>query len=140
MNIDQVKEVVRVQVKNYRVADILDKFDDSEWLTLYEQVMRYKPYETERRLIDWARHELDFFRRVLYTERHYIDMLIDKACIECMRYEDLCNLERKYVVKKPMIKKKASYLFPHEILHEREPTDEVFTESKYHYVKRPKNI
>ena len=96
MNIDQVKEVVRVQVKNYRVSDILDNFDDSEWLTLYEQVMRYKPYETERRLIDWARHELDFFRRVLYTERHYIDMLIDKACIECMRCSDLCWQERRH--------------------------------------------
>ena len=96
MNIDQVKEVVRVQVKNYRVADILDKFDDSEWLTLYEQIMRYKPYETERRLIDYARVELDFFRRVLYSERHYIDMLIDKACIECMRCSDLCWQERRH--------------------------------------------
>lgn len=101
MNIDQVKEVVRVQVKNYRVADILDKFDDSEWLTLYEQVMRYKPYETERRLIDYARHELDFFRRVLYTERHYIDMLIDKACIECLMCEDRATDERRHHGKRP---------------------------------------
>ena len=101
MIIDQVKEIVRVQVKNYRVADILDKFDDSEWLTLYEQIMRYKPYETERRLIDYARVELAFFREVLYRERHYIDNLIDRACIECLRYEDQCLNERKFYVRRP---------------------------------------
>ena len=101
MIIDEVKEIVRTQTKNYRVADILDKFDDSEWLTLYEQIMRYKPYETERRLIDYARVELDFFRRVLYSERHYIDLLIDKACIECLRCEDVANNERRYYVRRP---------------------------------------
>ena len=101
MNIDEVKEVVRVQVKNYRVKDILDKFDDSEWLKLYEQIMRYKPYETERRLIDYARTELEFFRYVLYTERHYEDLLIDKACIECLKCEDVCLSERKYYVRRP---------------------------------------
>lgn len=101
MNIDQVKEVVITQTKNYRVKDILDKFDDSEWITLYEQIMQYKPYETERRLIDYARVELDKFRYVLYTERHYEDLLIDKACIECLKYEDLCLNERRYYVRRP---------------------------------------
>ena len=101
MNIDQIKEVVRCQTKNYRVSDILDNFDDSEWLKLYEQIMRYKPYETERRLIDWARHELEFFRYVLYTERHYDDLLIDKACIECLMCEDQTLSERKYYVRRP---------------------------------------
>ena len=48
MNIDQIKEIVRTQTKNYRVADILDTFDDGEWVRLFEQIMRYKPYETER--------------------------------------------------------------------------------------------
>lgn len=101
MNIDQIKEVVRCQTKNYRVSDILDNFDDSEWLKLYEQIMRYKTYETERRLIDWARHELAFFREVLYRERHYIDNLIDRACIECLRYEEQCLTERRYYVRHP---------------------------------------
>ena len=101
MNIDEVKEVVRYQTKNYRVADILDKFDDSEWLTLYEQIMRYKPYETERRLIDYARVELEFFRYVLYKERHYEDLLIDHACIDCLKCEDTSLNERKYYVRRP---------------------------------------
>ena len=101
MNIDEVKEVVRYQTKNYRVKDILDKFDDSEWLTLYEQIMRYKPYETERRLIDYARLELDFFRYVLYKERHYEDLLIDHACIDCLRCEDTTLRERKFYVRRP---------------------------------------
>lgn len=96
MNLDQIKEYVTNQVKNYRVKDILDKFDDSEWVSLYEQINQYKPYETERRLIDWARHELEFFRYVLYTERHYVDLLVDKACIECMRCSDLCWQERRH--------------------------------------------
>jgi hypothetical protein len=101
MNIDQVKEYVANQVKNYRVKDILDNFDDSEWLNLYEQINRYKPYETERRLIDWARHELDFFRYVLYKERHYEDLLIDQACIDCLRCEDTTCKERKFYVRRP---------------------------------------
>ena len=101
MNIDEVKEVVRYQTKNYRVKDILDKFDDSEWLTLYEQIMRYKPYETERRLIDYARLELDFFRYVLYKERHYEDLLIDHACIDCLKCEDTTLRERKFYVRRP---------------------------------------
>ena len=101
MNIDQVKEYVANQVKNYRVKDILDNFDDSEWLNLYEQINRYKPYETERRLIDWARHELDFFRYVLYKERHYEELLIDHACIDCLKCEDITRNERKYYVRRP---------------------------------------
>lgn len=101
MNIDQVKEYVANQVKNYRVKDILDEFDDSEWLKLYEQINRYKPYETERRLIDYARHELDFFRYVLYKERHYEDLLIDHACIDCLKCEDMANNERRYYVRRP---------------------------------------
>jgi len=101
MNIDQVKEYVANQVKNYRVKDILDNFDDSEWLNLYEQINRYKPYETERRLIDWARHELEFFRYVLYKERHYEDLLIDHACIDCLKCEDITLKERKFYVRRP---------------------------------------
>lgn len=101
MNIDQIKEIVRTQTKNYRVTDILDTFDDGEWVRLYEQIMRYKPYETERRLIDWARHELEFFRYVLYKERHYEDLLIDHACIDCLKCEDTTLNERKYYVRRP---------------------------------------
>ena len=101
MNIEQVKDFVRNQVKNYRVSDILDTFDDSEWVRLYEQISCTKSWEVERRLIDYARHELEFFRYVLYTERHYPDLLIDKACIECLRYEDLCCQERRYYVRRP---------------------------------------
>ena len=101
MNIEQVKNFVRNQTKNYRVSDILDTFDDGEWVALYEQINSYKPYETERRLIDYARMELDFFRHVLYKERHYIDRLIDLACIECLRCEDVANSERKYYVRRP---------------------------------------
>jgi hypothetical protein len=101
MNIDQVKEYVSNQVKNFRVKDILDNFDDSEWLTLYEQINRYKPYETERRLIDYARYELEFFRYVLYKERHYGDLLVDHACIDCLRCEDTTLAERKYYVRRP---------------------------------------
>lgn len=101
MNINQIKEMVRTQTKNYRVTDILNTFDDSEWIRLYEQLNRYKPYETERRLIDWARHELEFFRYVLYKERHYEDLLIDHACIQCLKCTDECETERKYYVRHP---------------------------------------
>lgn len=101
MNIDQVKEYVTTQLKSYRVKDILDKFKDKEWQTLLEQITGTKPWETERRLVDYAVMELDKFRYVLYTERHYEDLLIDKACIECLRYEDQCLTERKYYVRRP---------------------------------------
>ena len=101
MNIDQVKEYVTTQLKSYRVKTILDGFSDSEWRQMYKQISPTKPHEVERRLIDWARHELDFFRYVLYTERHYEDLLIDKACIDCLRHEDLCNSERRYYVRRP---------------------------------------
>jgi hypothetical protein len=101
MKIDQVKEYVANQIKSYRVSHITKEWSDMEWLTMYEQITRVKPWETERRLIDWARHELDFFRYVLYTERHYEDLLIDKACIECLKCEDQCNIERRYYVRHP---------------------------------------
>jgi len=101
MNIDQVKEYVSNQLKSYRVKDILDNFTDNEWLRMHKQITQTKPYETERRLIDFAVMELDRFRYVLYTERHYEDLLIYKACIECLRYENLCCQERKYYVRRP---------------------------------------
>lgn len=101
MNIDQVKEYVSNQLKNYRVKDILDNFDDIEWVHMYEQITSVKPWETERRLIDWARHELEFFRYVLYTERHYEDLLLDKACIQCLKCTDECETERRYYVRRP---------------------------------------
>ncbi len=101
MNIDQVKEYVVNQLKSYRVRDLLDVMSDKEISALHMQITRTKPYETERRLIDFARMELDRFRYVLYTERHYEDLLIDKACIECLRYEDMCCQERKFYVRRP---------------------------------------
>jgi len=101
MNIDQVKEYVSNQLKSYRVKDILDIFSDDEWLSMYKQITQTKSWETERRLINYAVMELDRFRYVLYTERHYEDLLIDKACIECLRYEDLCCQERRYYVRRP---------------------------------------
>ena len=101
MKINQIKEYVANQVKNFRVKDILDNFDDSDWLKLYEQINRYKPHETERRLIDYARHELEFFRYVLYKERHYEDLLIDHACIDCLKCEDTILRERKFYVRHP---------------------------------------
>jgi hypothetical protein len=108
MNIDQVKEYVTTQLKSYRVKTILDNFDDNEWLRMYKQISPTKPYETERRLIDWARHELDFFRYVLYKERHYEELLIDHACIDCLqlrghnfkREEVLCQTPTKLTKKK----------------------------------------
>ena len=101
MKLEQVKDFVRNQTRNYRVADILDTFDDGEWVALYEQITCTKSWEVERRLIDYARMELDFFRYVLYKERHYIDRLIDQACIECLRCEDFCCQERRYYVRRP---------------------------------------
>jgi hypothetical protein len=101
MRIKQIKEYVENQVKNYRIKDILDKFDDAEWVKLYEQINQYKPWETERRLIDYARYELDKFRYLLYTERHYEDLLLDKACIDCLRCEDISRSERSYYVRRP---------------------------------------
>ena len=101
MNINQVKEYVTTQLKSYRVKDILDNFSDDEWLSMYKQITQTKPWETERRLMDFAIMELDRFRYVLYTERHYEDLLIDKACIECLRCEDLCCQERRYYVRRP---------------------------------------
>jgi len=100
MNIDQVKEYVSNQLKSYRVKDILDNFSDNEWLSMYKQITQTKPWEVQRNLINFAVMELDRFRYVLYTERHYEDLLIDKACIECLRYENLCCQERKYYVRR----------------------------------------
>ena len=101
MNIKQVKEYVSNQLKNYRVMSILDKFSDDEWNAMHMQITRTKPWEKERRLIDFAIQELDTFRYNLYCERHYEDLLIDKACIECLRYEDLTLKERKHNARKP---------------------------------------
>jgi hypothetical protein len=101
MNYHQVREYVNTQLKNYRVRDILDTLDDTELVNLYKQVSGIKTWETERRLIDWARHELDFFRYVLYKERHYEDLLIDQACIDCLKCEDIGHAERKYYVRRP---------------------------------------
>jgi len=101
MNINQVKEYVSNQLKSYRVKDILDNFSDDEWLSMYKQITQTKPWEVERRLINYAVMQLDKFRYVLYTERHYEDLLIDKACIECLRYEDLGCQERRYYVRRP---------------------------------------
>jgi hypothetical protein len=101
MNIDQVKEYVSNQLKSYRVKDILDNFSDNEWLSMYKQITQTKPWEVQRNLINFAVMELDRFRYVLYTERHYEDLLIDKACLECLRYEDLCCQERRYYVRRP---------------------------------------
>ena len=59
MKIKEVKEYVSNQLKSYRVMDILDKFSDKEWNALHRQITRTKPYETERRLIDFAVMQLD---------------------------------------------------------------------------------
>ena len=101
MNIKQVKEYVTNQLKSYKVTSILKDWDDSEFLNMYEQLTRVKPHEVERRLIDWARHELDFFRQALYKERHYEELLIDHACIDCLKCEDVSLAERKYYVRRP---------------------------------------
>ena len=101
MKINQIKEYVSNQLKSYRVGHITKDWSDKEWRSMYNQISPTKPHEVERRLIDWARHELDFFRYVLYTERHYEELLIDKACIDCLRHEDLCNSERRYYVRRP---------------------------------------
>ena len=101
MNIDQVKEYVTTQLKSYRVKDILDNFSDNEWRQMYKQMVGPKAWELEHKLIYVARMELDRFRYVLYTERHYEDLLIDKACIECLRCEDVFCSERKFYVRHP---------------------------------------
>jgi len=101
MNIDQVKEYVTTQLKSYRVKDILDNFSDKEWLSMYKQITQTKPWEVQRNLINYAVMELDKFRYNLYCERHYEDLLIDKACLECLRYEDEVRAERKFYVRRP---------------------------------------
>lgn len=101
MNIDQVKEFVTNQLKSYKVTHLIKEWEDTEFFQMYEQLTRVKPHEVERRLIDWARHELEFFRYVLYKERHYEDLLIDHACIDCLRYEDQCLTERRFYVRRP---------------------------------------
>ena len=107
MNIDQVKEYVSNQLKSYRVGHILKDWSDSEWRQMYKQIAPTKPYETERRLIDWARHELEFFRYVLYKERHYEELLIDHACIDCLKCEDITLKEKDG-------RKVVSYRTPHQ--------------------------
>jgi hypothetical protein len=101
MNIDQVKEYVSNQLKSYRVGHILKDWSDKEWRRMYNQIAPTKSHEVEQRLINWARHELDFFRYVLYKERHYEDLLIDLACIDCLRCEDTTCKERKFYVRRP---------------------------------------
>lgn len=97
----QVREYVNHQLKSYRVRDLLDVMSDSEISALYKQISPTKPWEVERRLIDYAVMELDKFRYNLYCERHYVDLLIDKACIECLKCEDVVRAERKYYVRRP---------------------------------------
>jgi hypothetical protein len=104
MNIDQVKEYVSNQLKSYRVGHILKDWSDKEWLRMYKQISPTKSHEVEQRLINWARHELDFFRYVLYKERHYEDLLIDQACIDCLRCEDTTCKERKFYIRRPIKK------------------------------------
>ena len=101
MNIDDIKEYVTNQVKSYRVGHILKDWSDKEWKRMHKQLTGTKPWETERRLIDYAVMELDRFRYNLYCERHYVDLLIDKACIECLKCEDVSLAERKYYVRRP---------------------------------------
>ena len=101
MRAKQTREYVANQLKSYRVQDLLDVMTDAEIAILYKQIVGPKAWELERKLIDFARMELDKFRYVLYTERHYEDLLIDKACIECLRCEDLCCQERRYYVRRP---------------------------------------
>lgn len=101
MNIDQVKEYVTNQLKSYKVTSIMKDWTDKDWKLMYNQISGTKPWEVERRLIDWARHELEFFRYVLYKERHYEDLLIDHACIDCLKCEDQCLNERKFYVRRP---------------------------------------
>ena len=101
MRAKQTREYVANQLKSYRVQDLLDVMTDAEITILYKQIVGPKAWELERKLIDVARMELDKFRYVLYTERHYEDLLIDKACIECLKYENLTLIERKYYVRRP---------------------------------------
>jgi hypothetical protein len=101
MNIDQVKEYVTNQLKSYRISHIIKDWSDEEFLDMYDQISPTKPYETERRLIDYAVMELDRFRYNLYCERHYVDLLIDHACIDCLKCEDVSLAERKYYVRRP---------------------------------------
>jgi hypothetical protein len=101
MRAKQTREYIVNHLKSYRVQDLLDVMTDAEMTALYKQIFGPKAWELERRLIDFAVMELDRFRYVLYTERHYEDLLIDKACIECLRYENLCCQERKYYVRRP---------------------------------------
>jgi hypothetical protein len=101
MNIEDIKEYVTNQLKSYKVTSLMKEWTDEEFTSMYEQINQYKPWETERRLIDYARYELDKFRYVLYTERHYEDLLIDKACIDGLRYEDVVCAEKKYYVRRP---------------------------------------
>jgi hypothetical protein len=65
MKIDQVREYVANQLKSYRVKDLLDVMSNREISALHRQITRTKPYEVERRLIDFAVMELDKFRYVL---------------------------------------------------------------------------
>jgi DNA-binding protein len=41
---------------------------------------------------------------VLYKERHYEDLLIDQACIDCLRCEDTTCKERKFYIRRPIKK------------------------------------
>jgi len=101
MRAKQTREYVANQLKSYRVQDLLDVMTDAEISTLYKQIVGPKAWELERNLINFAVMELDRFRYVLYTERHYEDLLIDKACIECLKCEDTSLKERKYYVRRP---------------------------------------
>lgn len=101
MNIDQIKTFVTEQLKSYKVTHLLKEWEDTDFFNMYEQLTRVKPWEAERRLIDYACMELNKFRYILYAERHYEDLLFDKACIECLRCENACCIERRYYVKQP---------------------------------------
>ena len=101
MNIKQVKEYVTNQLKSYKVTSIMKDWSDEDWKRMYNQILPTKPYEVERRLMNFAIMELDIFRFCLYKERHYEELLIDHACIDCLRCEDISLAERKYYVRRP---------------------------------------
>ena len=100
MKAKQTREYIVNHLKSYRVQDLLDVMTDAEMTALYKQIFGPKAWELERRLIDFARMELEKFRYVLYTERHYEDLLIDKACLECLKCEDVSLKERQQTRRK----------------------------------------
>ena len=93
LSIKKVKEYVDNQLKAYKVKDITKDYSDAEWRELYDQIVKPKAWEIERRLIDYATTELTKYKGAKHREMFYFELLVELACEQNLRHVDSFNRE-----------------------------------------------